>query len=134
MPCGMARLAIVIPAMTSDLKKLKLYRGAHSRIGSMYCNHDTSFCQRDWFLNCRKGSSGKKVSLRSDFNFFEKGRGGGTLTRWAHSTFVAVGYTKSWLPMGRYVTFELHSTGYETNVTIWSVDGKTTVVGVLVKV
>lgn len=88
---------MVIPAMRSDLKKLNVYRGAHSRIGRKYWSPNTSFLDAVWFLNCRIGSSGKKVSLKKVLTDLKKGCGGGTVTRWPLST--VDGKTRSPVPM-----------------------------------
>ncbi|OWM69366.1 hypothetical protein CDL15_Pgr006329 [Punica granatum] len=76
MPCGMARLAMVIPAIRSAFRNSKLYRGPHSRIGNTYWRPRMNLRPRGWFLNCRSGSSGKKVSLSVFLNDLKNGRGG----------------------------------------------------------
>lgn len=63
MPCGIARLAIVIPETKSDLKRLKVYEGAQLSMGRMYCRNSINFLEVLWPLNCLSGSSGKKVSF-----------------------------------------------------------------------
>jgi len=48
----------------------------------------TNLREVGWFLNCLRGSSGKKVSLRLYFSDFTNGCGGGIATRRAHSALV----------------------------------------------
>lgn len=62
--------------------------GSHSKIGT---KNWTAFLTRPAgfsFLNCWNGSSGKKVSLRSDFNVVAKPLGGAKLTRCSDSITV----------------------------------------------
>ena len=73
---------MVIPARTSYLNLPKLYFGNHSNIGTKYCNAFPGRRSGGSFRNCRKGSSGKKVSLRLDLNLVAKLLGLEKLTGW----------------------------------------------------
>lgn len=75
----MAKLAMVRPETTSDLKSSRLYWGAHWRIGNTYWAPRIHFFLIGCPLNCLSGSSGKKVSLSFAPSFCRKLlRGGGT--------------------------------------------------------
>jgi hypothetical protein len=87
----MAKLAMVIPAIRSDLNNFKVYFGAHSNTGKKYCMADITLLDPVSFLNWRKGSSGKNVSFRFAWNVSRNGRAGGTGTRYGLSLSVIAG-------------------------------------------
>lgn len=78
----MARLAMVRPETTSDLRSLRLYLGPHSRMGNTYWAARMSLLLEDFPLNWRRGSSEKKVSFSRAFSFWRVERRGGGATRW----------------------------------------------------
>ena len=57
---------MVIPASKSNRNKRRLYLGSHSKIGTKYRTALTKRLREFLPWNCLKGSSGKRVSLRSD--------------------------------------------------------------------
>jgi hypothetical protein len=87
-----------MPAIRSDFKKSNVYLGAHSTIGNKYLSPSTNLTDGGCFLNCLRGSSGKKVSLREFFRDFTNGCGGGIAT-WCKRSVLLEGYTGSALPM-----------------------------------
>lgn len=91
--CGMARLAMVRPETTSDLRSLRLYLGPHSRMGNTYWAARMSLVLEDCPLNWRRGSSGKKVSFSRAFSFSKVERRGGGATRW---TSVSMAICTGW--------------------------------------
>lgn len=90
---GMARLAMVRPETTSDLRSLRLYVGPHSSTGNMYCAPRISFFLDDCFFKWRRGSSEKNVSFRRVFSFRKVLRWGGSATR---CTSVSMGISTVW--------------------------------------
>lgn len=92
---GMARLAMVRPETISDLRSVRLYLGPHSSMGNMYCAPRINFTFHDWPLNWRRGSSGKKVSLRRVLSFSRVLRWGGGATR-CTSVSMAISTASRW--------------------------------------
>ena len=63
---------MVIPAKRSYMKSLRVYLGSHSKMGTKYCKAFLAFIGNGFPLKSWKGSSGKKVSFKSDLNAVAK--------------------------------------------------------------
>lgn len=66
----MARLAMVRPETTSDLKSLRSYCEPHVKIGNKLWRPRITLFLHVWFLNLSNGSSGKKTSVTRFFSFW----------------------------------------------------------------
>lgn len=71
---------MVRPEIASDLKSLRLYCGAHVKIGNMLFTPKTTLFLHVWFLNLCNGSSGKKTSATRRFSFWYAVFSGGRQT------------------------------------------------------
>ena len=67
---GMARLAMVRPEITSDLKSLRSYWEPHVNIGNKLWRPRITLFLHVWFLNLSNGSSGKKTSAKRFLSFW----------------------------------------------------------------